>query len=150
MQIQEDRETAQSFSIGARTLALRKRMALTQSEFALKIGIPKSTYVAWERGEAEPPARLFSLLRDAFGMESALDVVGLDAGPLASFGAIDWSSFAQLCEKVQNVTLAAGYTFAIADVVEIAGLVKDRHLDAEQGLRDVQQLLRLAGRQRSG
>jgi transcriptional regulator with XRE-family HTH domain len=150
MQIQKSRKSAHSGPLGHRLLEFRKGRGLTQAEFATQIGVPKSTFVAWERGEAEPPARLFEIVRDAFGLQAALGILGLENGQIENGHSIDWVSFASLCEEVQKVTSAAGFSFSISDVVEIAGLVRDRHVDNDQGLRDVQQLLRVAGRRRNG
>ena len=105
--------------------------------------MPKSTYVAWERGEAEPPFSLLQKILVAFGQRAAFTAAGftLDQNPQA---AIDWSSLARLCREVKKLSDRAGYNFEVADILEIAGMIFERGMDHhEAGLRDAERLLRI-------
>ena len=46
---------------------LRRSAGLTQSELAEKIGSSRDTVSAWERGKAEPSARLLRRTAEALG-----------------------------------------------------------------------------------
>ena len=143
MTIAKKQDITQSDDLGPRLSALRKEKGETQATFAARLGVPKSTYVAWERNEAEPPFSLLQKILVAFGQRAAFTVAGfaLDQNPQA---AIDWSSLARLCEEVKKLSDRAGYDFDVADVLEIAGMIFERGTDEyEAGLRDAERLLRI-------
>ena len=117
MPIAKKQDITQSGGLGSRLSALRKEKGETQATFAARLGVPKSTYVAWERGEAEPPFSLLQKILVAFGQRAAFTTAGfaLDQNPLA---AIDWSGLGRLCEEVKKLSDRAGYDFEVADILE--------------------------------
>lgn len=136
-------------SIGKVLLDLRRKRSLTQAAFATKLDVPKSTYVSWERDEAEPPLRLAHAVRSALGVRAAAELFGLLEEPEHLPRALDWISLGKLCEEVEQLARRAGYDFEISDLVEIAGIIFERGEDEyEQGLRDAEQLLRIGKRLR--
>lgn len=143
MTIAKRQDITPSESLGQRLSALRKEKGETQASFSARLGVPKSTYVAWERGEAEPPFSLLQKILVAFGQRAAFAAAGfaLDQNPQT---AIDWSSLARLCEEVKTLSDRAGYDFEVADILEIAGMIFERgHKAYEAGLRDAERLLRI-------
>ena len=143
MPIAKKQDITQSGGLVSRLSALRKEKGETQATFAARLGVPKSTYVAWERGEAEPPFSLLQKILVAFGQRAAFTTAGfaLDQNPLA---AIDWSGLGRLCEEVKKLSDRAGYDFEVADILEIAGMIYERGSDEfEAGLRDAERLLRI-------
>ena len=55
---------------------MKKERGETQTTFAARLGVPKSTYVAWERGEAEPAFSLLQKILVAFGQRAAFTAAG--------------------------------------------------------------------------
>lgn len=133
--------------VAARLLELRRSHSLTQETFAAKLGVPKSTFVAWERDEAEPPLRLALAINEVFGRRSAAELIGLMADSRDEPGLVDWPQLGRLCVEVEKLARRAGYNFETSELVEIAGIVYERgEGDFEQGLRDAEQLLRIGNR----
>jgi len=56
-------------SIATRLESVRRAAGLTQAAFALQIGVPKRTYLGWERNEREPPISLLDALEREFGVD---------------------------------------------------------------------------------
>ena len=143
MTIAKAQDIIRPYGLGQRLSDLRKERGETQATLAARLGVPKSTYVAWERGEAEPPFSLLQRILVAFGQRAAFSVAGfaLDQNPCA---AINWSSLGRLCEEVKKLSDRAGYDFEVADILEIAGMIFERGSDEyEAGLRDAERLLRI-------
>lgn len=136
-------------SPGQTLLGLRRTRSMTQEAFAAHLGVPKSTFVAWERDEAEPPLRLAYAVRKAFGTRAAAELLGLLEEPDQLPRAVDWLTLGRLCAEVEKLAHRAGFDLEIPEVVEIAGIVFERGDEQfEQGLRDAEQLLRIGGRLR--
>lgn len=132
---------------GGVLLDMRKRRSLTQAEFAATLGVPKSTYVSWERGEAEPPLRLASIVKESLGGRAAAELFGLLDEPEHIQGSIDWVELGKLCREVEAIARRGGYDFNVADIVEIAGIIFERgENEFQQGLREAEQLLRIGKR----
>src|SRR5690348_6511334 len=147
MTIAKRQDIAPLSSISDRLLNLRRKRSLTQAEFAVRLGVPKSTYVSWERAEAEPPLRLASMIRESFGTRAAAELFGLLEEPGALPTVVDWVALGKLCREVEELTRRGDYQFQIDDVVEIAGIIFERgEHEFDQGLRDAEQLLRIGRR----
>lgn len=143
MTIVKRQDITPPIGLAQRLLILRKEKGETQARFASRLGVPKSTYVAWERGEAEPPFSLLQKLLSAYGQRAAFTAAGfaLDQNPQA---AIDWSGLATVCEEVKKLSDRAGYDFEVTDILEIAGMIFERGpKDYDTGLRDAERLLRI-------
>ena len=54
--------------IAENIVKLRKKLGLTQDEFALKLGITTRAYVNYERGERKPPYELLIKLSNDFNV----------------------------------------------------------------------------------
>src|SRR5437879_2870875 len=76
-------------SLNENLRALRKKLQLTQDEFAQKLGIKRSLIGAYEEGRAEPRAELLQKMAVLFGvtMESLIgvDLTKSDPKPPVSF-----------------------------------------------------------------
>lgn len=144
MAIPKGQDNAPATSLGFRLRALRSSKSDTQASFAERLGVPKSTYVAWERDEAEPPFSLFQKILAACGARAAFQAaeLPLDASPQAK---VDWEEFGRLCDEVSALSQRAGYEFEVRDIIEISGLIYEREPDQrEEGLRDAERLLRIS------
>jgi len=55
---------------GARLRMLREKKGLTAEQLAEQLGVSYGAIGRWERGEADPPLRLFPKMAEVFGLKS--------------------------------------------------------------------------------
>lgn len=81
---------------------------MTQDAFATRLGVPKRTYLGWERGETQPPINLLSSLKLEFGIDIDWFLLGPDPVPRLSGRGIDWDRLAHIQEKLAGYAKSAG------------------------------------------
>lgn len=132
---------------GPKLLELRLRAGLTQAELAAKLDVPKSTYVAWERSEAEPPMKALLPLARAFrGIETISYLLDYPAEVQGS-GPVDWEAFGQVFDQVKAMAKREGYELEDAQVIDIAGGIFDSSKGSiSDGLKLVERSIRVTKR----
>lgn len=144
--IEKDQDSA--FDIGNRIFRLRKRLGLTQAEMAGQLSIPKSTFVAWERGEAEAGARLFVAVKDRFGYEAARDLLGVSEN---SSMKTDWSDVSNLAVSLLEACRSAGVEIDVKSLIQIAGhMYEQQAVDRLETLRHFDAFVRLLSKANAG
>src|SRR5260370_41776744 len=102
-------------SLNENIRTLRKKLQLTQDEFAQKLGIKRSLVGAYEEGRAEPRAELLQKMASLFGvsMESLIgtDLTKSEPKPPTSFNrgreALVVTATQHLKENIDIVTVKA-------------------------------------------
>lgn len=106
----------------------RKDAGLTQGELASRIGVAKSTFVAWENGSTQPPLRLAPLLRGAFGPEHLLAIqklVGIDGADDPNL-VQDFDQLAEISEIVVKHGRTLGKEIPLGSALTLANMVLSR------------------------
>lgn len=80
--------TNENVIIGRRLAAFRKKLGLSQRDFAAKLGVSLRAYQNYERGEREISAGLIRALYETFGIQPVWLLLGGD-DPLSGRGEID-------------------------------------------------------------
>lgn len=137
----EPKEQEGVASLQDRLRDFRSRRSLSQAQAATRLGYPKSTYVAWESGGSEPPAKLLERVGIAFGIEEVLRLIGLPEKAYAD--RLDGPATRQWALEVEQVYKRSRTPYNSADVIELTvtllNLPEDRRADClrvvEKGFR---------------
>lgn len=86
--------------IAERLLAIRETQRMTQQEFADRLGFPKRTYLAWERGDSEPPLRLLAAIIREFGIDANWLLEGPNSVPISKGATLDWDRASRIYEEL--------------------------------------------------
>ena len=86
--------------IAGRLLAIRETRRMTQQEFADRLGFPKRTYLAWERGDSEPPLRLLAAVVREFGVDANWLLEGPSSVPISKGATLDWDRAIRIYEEL--------------------------------------------------
>lgn len=68
-------------AIARRLTLIREQSGLNQAEFAAKLGMPKRSYLSWERMERDVPGAVFVALMKAFEIDPAWVIAGPEDYP---------------------------------------------------------------------
>ena len=88
--------------IAERLLAIRETQRMTQQEFADRLGFPKRTYLAWERGDSEPPLRLLAAIVREFGIDANWLLEGPESIPISKGASMDWERAIRIYEEMEE------------------------------------------------
>ncbi len=94
------REPTADDAFGFRLQQLRKKIGLSQSDLAVKLGVSKPTVWAWEHGKAHPIASRLDSLAQALGVAKAVLMPELPTAALDLF----------IAKSRQQIAAAAGTT----------------------------------------
>lgn len=134
---------------GPKLLELRLRAGLTQAELATKLQVPKSTYVAWERSEAEPPMRALLPLALAFdGLKTVAYLIDFPEEAHAR-SSVDWEAFGQVFGEVKELAKRDKYEFDDQQLIGIVALAFQQEKKTVREAVDlVGQIIRLTRQKR--
>ncbi len=90
-------------TIGKRIKELKQKLNLTSSEMAQQLGIPVRTIGSYERDEAQPGAKFFSLLIDKFQVNANWVLTGKGSIFIPSKTEVDVKYLANINEQL-NLT----------------------------------------------
>lgn len=143
-----EKEQDSALDIGNRILHLRKRLGLTQVEMAARLSIAKSTFVAWERGEAEAGARLFTAVKRCFGYTAVLDLLG---EPENSSMRTDWLDVSNMAVNLLETCRSAGVEIDVKTLIHIAGYIYEKQvMDRLETFRYFDTFVRLLAKAHAG
>lgn len=80
----------------------------TQQALSDEIGVPKRTYVAWERGEREPSTSCLLALRQLYGIDPAWILEGPEEAPRLFGGVVNPDLLADAQALFDDTAAAAG------------------------------------------
>ena len=92
---------------GKRLLRVRTNSGLSQSDFAVRLGFPKRSFVFWEMGEREPPYKLLIALYREFKIDPVWMLEGPGDEPIEYSRDLDGKVLEQTFDMVDNAIHSA-------------------------------------------
>jgi transcriptional regulator with XRE-family HTH domain len=117
-------------AIARRLTLIREQSGLNQAEFAAKLGIPKRSYLSWERMERDVPGALFVALMTVLDIDPAWVIAGPESYP-RRLGDTSASRLVRLQRTLRSFADEVGVVLPHDQIESLAESVMDQRPDHE-------------------
>lgn len=120
-------------AIGLRLATVRRLAGLTQSDFAISLGIGPRSYANYERGEREPPATVFKLLWEHYGTDPIWLLSGPeDEPPKAGLRAFDTAILHKVLRSIKQHLASSRRQLDPAQEAQLTKLLYTQALEGKE------------------